>query len=88
VYFQFTFGRLVRVLDTENGIVLQTRERRHAATRAEVNLLVGRKGMILIHLARAPYWLPRKLWTMQATPAAAEATVANFRAQKPAQHSA
>jgi hypothetical protein len=88
VYLQFTFGRLVRVLDTENGIVLQTRERRHAATRAEVNLLVGRKGMILIHLARAPYWLPRKLWTMQATPAAAEATVANFRAQKPAQHSA
>lgn len=71
-------GRIAELIETEDGVIVQLVQFRHVVQRRDVSLRAGPWGLLWVRLQRTPYWMPRRLWSVQASSAQARATAASF----------
>ena len=85
-YVFFVPRRVVEVVETDDGVVLQNESQRYVAQRSDVTVSalsgrLGALGVLRIQLARTPWWLPRNLFSIESNAAAARASAARFLAE-------
>ena len=85
VYAVVVPRRIVEIVETDDGVVLQNESQRYVAQRLDITVgalpgLLGAFGILRVQLARAPWWLPRSLFTIESNAAAARASAARFQA--------